>query len=163
MLIPHEFSSLLPLEVFLFLAALNCNLYFFPLSLLDLMRIPAPSGLGNIPFSTAVNSVVLMWRLESQTVVAPKCLSLARGCSSIWKVLPFLMGCDLLSRIDAYWNWHLLVLVPQAGSWKLRTYRSVFPPAIPAAGAAVWKGAVLASRGVKLGWLKELICCLTVI
>lgn len=65
-------------------AALKCNFCFFPLSLLDLMWIQPPSGLGNIPFSTAVNSVALMWRLESWTVVAPKCLSLARACNSIW-------------------------------------------------------------------------------
>lgn len=144
-------------------AVLNC--IFFSLSLLDLMKIQPLSGLGNIPFSTPVNSVVLRWRLESWDSCCPEVFVLGQKLQLHlvpWKMLPFLMGCDLLSRIDTYWNWHLLVLIPQAGSWKFRTERSVSPPAIPAAGA-LWKGAVLASQGVKLGWLKELICCLTVI
>lgn len=149
------------LKFFFSYAVLNCNFYFFSLSLLDLMKIQPPSGLGNIPFSRAVNSVVLTWRLESWDSCCPKVFVLGQKLQL--HLAPFLMGCDLLSRIDVYWNWHLLVLIPQAGIWKFRTERSVSPPAVPAAGAAVWKGAVLASWGVKLGWLKELICCLTVI
>lgn len=103
-------------------ALLNCN--FFSLSLLDLMRIQPPSSLGNIPFSTAVSSVVLTWRRESWDSCCPKVFVLGQRLQlylAPWKVLPFLMGCDLLPRIDAYWNWHLLVLISRAGSWKFRT------------------------------------------
>lgn len=65
MLIPHEFSSLLPLEVFLFLAALNCNLYFFP-------PFPAGPHEDSAPFRLRKHSLFYSCQLSGAHVETRK-------------------------------------------------------------------------------------------